>query len=129
MTFIPYNTKIYGLRIEFNNIECSSDKREPFEEEIPLEKKDVLLYVCEKQADYKAETILEKYLALKKKTLGFNAPLIYYYRFFIAMNVTKKNNQLQTIWQELTMDFFEYFLGMRTLQGNDLVLKLPYFYN
>lgn len=128
MTFIPYNTKIYGLRIEFNNIECSSDKREPFEEEIPLEKKDVLLYVCEKQADYKAETILEKYLALKKKTLGFNAPLIYYYRFFIAMNVTKKNNQLQTIWQEVNMDFFEYFLGMRTLQGNDIVLKLPYFY-
>ena len=128
MNFIPYNLKIHGIRIEFNNIECTSDKREPFEEEIPLEKKDILLYLCEKQSDYKVETILDNYLALKKKTFGFNAPLIYYYKFFLAVNVKKNNNDLETVWQEVNMDFFEYFLGMRTLQGDDLVLNLRHFY-
>lgn len=129
MNFIPYDLKIHGLRIEFNNIECTSDKREPFEEEIPLEKKDIFMYLCEKQADYKPETILDNYLAIKKKTLGFNAPLIYYYKFFVAVNVKKNyKNELETMWQEVNMEFFEYFLGMRTLQGDDLVLKLRYFY-
>lgn len=129
MNFIPYNAKIHGLRIEYNNIDCASDKREPFDEDIPLEKKDILMYLCENKSDYKAETILENYLSLKKKTFGFNAPLIYYYNFFLAVNVRKKqNNELETMWQEVNMEFFEYFLGMRVLQGDDLVLKLPYFY-
>lgn len=129
MNFIPYDLKIYGVRIEFNNMECSSDKREPFEQEIPLEKKDMLLYVCEKQSDYKSETILDKYLSLKKSTLGFNAPLTYYYKFFIAVNVIKnQKNELETMWKEVNMDFLEYFLGMRVLQGDDLVLKVQYFY-
>lgn len=128
MDFIPYDLKIYGVRIEFNNIECTSDKREPFEPEIPLEKKDMLLYLCEKQSDYKPETILEKYLAVKKNTLGFNAPLSYYYKFFIAICVTKKqdNKQLEAMWKEVNMDFLEYFLGMRILEGDDLVLKVNY---
>lgn len=127
MNFIPYDSKIYGVRIEFNNMECSSDKREPFEEEIPLQKKDMLMYLCEKQSDYKPETMLDKYLELRKKTLGFNAPLPYYYNFFIAINVRKnQNNQLETMWQETNMYLFEYFLGMRIVQGDDTVLKLQY---
>lgn len=127
MNFIPYDSKIYGVRIEFNNMECSSDKREPFEEEIPLQKKDMLMYLCEKQSDYKPETMLDKYLELRKKTLGFNGPLPYYYNFFIAINVRKnQNNQLETMWQETNMYLFEYFLGMRIVQGDDTVLKLQY---
>jgi hypothetical protein len=127
MNFIPYDLKIHGVRIEFNNMDCSSDKREPFEEEIPIEKKDVLVYLCEKQCDYNPETILDKYLDVKRKTQCFNTPLPYYFKFFIAFNVKKnQKNELETMWQEVNMDLFEYFLGMRKLQGDDLVLKLHY---
>jgi hypothetical protein len=125
--FIPFDLKIHGLRIEFNNIECSSDKREPFEHEIPLEKKDMFLYLCENKSEFKPETILSKYFELKKNTYGFNAPMPYYYKFFVAINTQRNaNKELTTLWQELNMDFFEYFLEIRNVVNADFILKPQY---
>lgn len=127
--FIPFNLKIHGLRIEFNNIECSSDKREPFEHEIPLEKKDMLLYLCENKCEFKPETILSKYFELKKSTHCFNVPLPYYYKFFIAINAERNaKKELTTMWQELNMNFFEYFLGVRYVADADFILKPQFFF-
>ena len=124
---IPLDFKPFGIRIEFNNMECSSDKREPFEIEIPIEKKDVFMYLCEKQSDFNPENVLKDYLELKKNTMAFNGPMIYYYRFFVAINVEKNIDKCVTAWQEVTIHFFEYFLGIRYhLQNDDFVLKPKY---
>ena len=133
MDYIPTNFKPFGLRVEFDNMECSSDKREPFEIEIPIQKKEVFVYLCEKRNDFNPEKALNDYLQLKKTTMGFQNPLIYYYRFFVAINVSKDskiNNKLIASWKEINMDFFEYFIGMRFISSdNHFVVKPNYVMN
>lgn len=121
------NFKPFGLRVEFDNMECSSDKREPFEIEIPIEKKEIFVYLCERQSEFNPEKVLNDYLNLKKMTMGFQNPLIYYFRFFIAIDVKKINNKLIASWKEINMDFFEYFIGIRFVSGdNDFIVKTLY---
>ena len=122
---VPINFKPFGLRVEFDNMECSSDKREPFEIDIPIEKKEIFVYLCERQYEFNVEKVLNDYLELKKMTLGFQNPLIYYYRFFLAINVNKKNNSLIASWKEINMDVFEYFIGMRFVSNDDHFVIKP----
>jgi hypothetical protein len=127
---VPINFKPFGLRVEFDNMECSSDKREPFEIDIPIEKKEIFVYLCERQYEFNVEKVLNDYLKLKKMTLRFQNPLIYYYRFFLAINVNKKNNSLIASWKEINMDVFEYFIGMRFVSNDDhFVIKPLYVMN
>ena len=128
--YVPINFKPFGLRVEFDNMECSSDKREPFEIDIPIEKKEIFVYLCERQYEFNVEKVLNDYLELKKMTLGFQNPLIYYYRFFVAINVNKQNETLISSWKEINMDFFEYFIGMRFVSNDDhFVIKPLYVMN
>jgi hypothetical protein len=124
MSYIPLDFKPFGVKIEFNNMECSSDKREPFVG-IPIEKKDIFLYLCENQNDFNPTNILNYYFEIKKNTFAFHSPMIYYYHFYIAI----QNDEIITSWREINLHFFEYFLGIRYSCGDhDFVLKPHYFY-